>query len=74
MTEPASVLEACRRDCARCGHSSDWHSFKEEENRGRSVTDDDAVFSCNGPDHAGCPAACPGMVDPPDWSPPWSRA
>lgn len=74
MTEPTSVAEQCRRDCARCGHSSDWHSFKDGENPGRDLTDEDIVFSCNGPDYGGCGVGCPDMVDPAGWRPPWQRA
>lgn len=47
------------RPCANCTCSSDWHSFKEERNPSRSVTDDDAVFTCNGPEFNGCPTHCP---------------
>lgn len=53
------------RPCARCGCSSDWHSFKDELNEplGRDVTHPDAIFSCNGPAFAGCALRCPDFVE-----------
>lgn len=52
------------RTCRRCGHGSDWHSFKDEVNEplGLDVTSLDAVFSCNGPGLTGC--TCPTFVEP----------
>lgn len=57
------------RPCRRCGHLSDHHSFKEEHNVGRSVTDPDAVFTCNGPRMQGCDQDCANFEDDPDWRP-----
>lgn len=51
-----------KHDCDRCGHSPDWHSFKDNV---PDVTSPDAVFSCNGPQFAGCDQGCPDFTGRP---------
>lgn len=63
MTDLIEV-EFVKNPCQRCGHSPDVHSFKEENNRGRSVTDQDAMFSCNGQVKEGCDLECPDFLGP----------
>jgi hypothetical protein len=44
-------------DCARCQHSPDHHSLRDEQNV--SPVDSAARFPCNGPGLHGCISACP---------------
>jgi hypothetical protein len=44
-------------DCARCGHSPDHHSLRDEQNI--SPVDPAARFPCNGPTLSGCISCCP---------------
>jgi hypothetical protein len=55
-----------KNPCKRCGHSPDWHSFKDGINGGSTdITSPDALFSCNGPHFNGCDTECPDFLGEP---------